>query len=75
MGSRGESYEADHVRDLQWAGRDAYDNLWPLEAARNSDANQILTQPVTYRNAAGQVVTVPLNQTRLNLYFRIDALA
>jgi hypothetical protein len=67
------SNQADHVRDLQWSGRDAYDNLWPLEAARNNAANQILDQPVTYQNSRGQVVTVPLEDTPRNLYFRIDA--
>lgn len=67
------SYQADHVRDLQWAGRDAYDNLWPLERARNLAANEILNQPVTYQNAAGRVLTVPLRQTPRNLYFRIVA--
>ena len=63
------------MRDLQWAGRARVRQPLVAQAACNSDANQILTQPVTYRNAAGQAVTVPLNQTRLNLYFRIDALA
>jgi hypothetical protein len=67
------SSEADHVRDLQWAGRDAYDNLWPLERSRNNAANQILDQPVTYQNSRGQVLTVPLSETPRNLYFRIDA--
>ncbi|MFI7480833.1 hypothetical protein ACH9EU_00275 [Kocuria sp. M1R5S2] len=68
------TYQADHVRDLQWAGRDAYDNLWPLEAARNrSGSKDVLEQPVTYRNRAGAVVTVPLQDTPRNLYFRIVA--
>ena len=70
-----DSREADHVRDLQWAGKDEYDNLWPLESAHNSAANQILQQPVTYQDDAGRVVTVPLQQTPLNRYFRIVAFA
>jgi hypothetical protein len=65
------SQEADHVRDLQWAGDDAYVNLWPLEKAHNNAANQVLQQNVTYLNNAGMVVTVRLDQTPLNRYFRI----
>jgi hypothetical protein len=68
------AYQADHVRDLQWAGQDAYDNLWPLDEARNREANEILNQLVTYKNKAGHVVTIPLKSTPLNLYFRIDAM-
>ena len=67
------SMEADHVRDLQWRGEDAYANLWPLEGTHNGAANDILSQMVTYKNAAGVVQTVPLSQTPLNLYFRIIA--
>jgi hypothetical protein len=65
-------YEADHVRDLQWAGRDEYENLWPLEEAANNAANDILGQLVTYRDATGAAHAVPLRDTPLNLYFRID---
>ncbi len=65
------SQEADHVRDLQWAGLDEYDNLWPLERTHNQEANRILNQMVTYRDNTGAVVTVPLHQTPLNRYFRI----
>jgi hypothetical protein len=69
------SQEADHVRDLQWAGQDAYENLWPLDAAANNAANQILAQPVTYRDHAGVIHSnVPLRDTPLNLYFRIDSI-
>lgn len=66
--------EADHVRDLQWAGKDAYDNLWPLERRWNNAANQILRQEVTYKDDAGNVVTVPLQRTPLNRYFIIRAM-
>ncbi|WP_147414559.1 HNH endonuclease signature motif containing protein [Rhodococcus rhodochrous] len=72
-GYAGPAYEADHVRDLQWGGRDEYDNLWPLDPARNNAANQILNQMVTYRAADGRVLQVPLRVTPLNLHFRIDA--
>ncbi|MGY0232204.1 hypothetical protein [Longispora urticae] len=65
------THEADHVRDLQWAGSDAYPNLWPLERSHNQAANEVLKQQVTYQDAAGQVHTVPLEQTPLNLYFQI----
>ena len=66
------SQEADHVRDLQWAGDDAYENIWPLERAHNNAANQILNQPVTYTDRSGVVRTnVPLHTTPLGLYFRI----
>jgi hypothetical protein len=63
--------EADHVRDLQWRGEDDYENLWPLEAARNNAANQVLEQLVTYRDNSGNVVTTTLKSTPLNRYFRI----
>jgi hypothetical protein len=63
--------EADHVRDLQWAGEDDYRNLWPLEASRNNAANQVLQQYVTYRDPSGNVVTVRLQDTPLNRYFKI----
>jgi hypothetical protein len=70
------SQEADHVRDLQWAGDDAYDNLWPLERVHNNAANQILNQPVTYTDRGGVVRTnVPLSTTTLGLYFRIVGFA
>jgi len=69
------SYEADHVRDLQWAGQDDYANLWPLERAHNNAANQVLDQPITYLNDAGTVVTVPLRDTPLSRYFRITRYA
>ncbi|WP_109636981.1 HNH endonuclease signature motif containing protein [Lentzea atacamensis] len=69
------THEADHVRDLQWGGRDEYDNLWPLERSHNLAGNNILNQPVTYRNSAGATVTVPLHQTPPGLYFRITGYA
>lgn len=65
------SQQADHVRDLQWAGDDAYANLWPLEAAQNNAANRVLQQIVTYQDDSGQVLSVPLENTPLNRYFRI----
>jgi hypothetical protein len=65
------SQEADHVRDLQWAGEDDYGNLWPLDAAHNNAANRVLQQLVTYRDSTGNVVTVRLENTPLNRYFRI----
>ena len=45
-------YAIDHVRDLQWKGSDAYDNLWPLDTAKNSGANSSKYQRATalYRN-------------------------
>ncbi len=69
------SFEADHVRDLQWAGDDAYNNLWPLERSRNNAANRVLDQLVTYTDAARVPRTVPLRQTPLNLYFQIRSFA
>ncbi|MCU1684331.1 MAG: hypothetical protein JWQ81_5070 [Amycolatopsis sp.] len=63
--------EADHVRDLQWRGEDAYENLWPLEESDNLDANRILTQLVTYTDSTGAPRTARLGDTPLGLYFRI----
>ncbi len=63
--------EADHVRDLQWAGEDDYANLWPLERVHNLQANRILRQYVTYRTAQGTVLTVQICDTPLGLYFVI----
>jgi len=68
------SKEADHVRDLQWAGEDAYDNLWPLERTWNNLANRILGQSVTYKNDSGEVETVPLRDTPLNRWFIIKGM-
>jgi hypothetical protein len=63
--------EADHIRDLQWAGEDDYENLWPLERSWNNAANVILSQKVKYKNDSGVIVEVPLAATPLNRYFRI----
>jgi hypothetical protein len=64
--------EADHVRDLQWAGEDDYQNLWPLERAYNGAANYILEQPVSYQTRQGVArANVPLRTTERGLYFRI----
>lgn len=68
------SKEADHVRDLQWGGQDDYHNLWPLERSWNNAANRVLQQNVTYRDDDGNVVTVRLQETPLNRWFRIDRL-
>jgi hypothetical protein len=69
------SYEADHVRDLQWAGEDDYRNLWPLSRSFNLAANQILGQPISYRTGRGQNAqdhtNVPLRTSDLDLWFRI----
>jgi hypothetical protein len=67
--------EADHVRDLQWGGQDAYANLWPLPGAANLAGNAILNQLVTYEDDAGVLqANVPLHTVPLNRYFRIIAL-
>jgi hypothetical protein len=70
----GLGYEADHVRDLQWAEADAdvYENLWPLLHTHNNAANRILDQIVTYQDASGVAHTVPLRDTPLRLWFRIQ---
>ena len=65
------SMEADHIRDLQWGGQDAYHNLWPLERRHNLAANDILEQNVVYEDVNGNIVTEQLQNTPLNLYFRI----
>ncbi len=66
-------YEADHVRDLQWAGDDAYNNLWPLARQHNNAANDVLNELVSYTDRAGVThIDVPLRSTPLNLYFRIN---
>jgi hypothetical protein len=66
------SMEADHVRDLQWGGQDAYNNLWPLERSYNNAANAILRQEIVYEDASGNVgPPVQLQNTPLGLYFRI----
>jgi hypothetical protein len=38
----------DHVRDLAWSGDDSFDNLWPLDSGKNTAANEVYTQEVTY---------------------------
>jgi len=67
--------EADHVRDLQWGGEDAYANLWPLPRAANNAGNAILNQLVTYEDDAGVLQpNVPLHTIPGNRYFRIIAM-
>lgn len=69
------SHEADHVRDLQWAGEDDYRNLWPLQRVHNNAANRILDQPISYRTKEGQDrIGVPLDSSDRDLWFRIDAI-
>ncbi|GAB4367257.1 MAG: DNA/RNA non-specific endonuclease [Elainellaceae cyanobacterium] len=66
------SFEADHVRDLQWGGQDDYHNLWSLERSYNQAANQVLDQPVDYESSSGTVIQgQPIKDTPLNLYFII----
>jgi len=68
------TYQADHVRDLQRAGADEYNNLWPLAREHNYAANDVLNEPVNCTDAGGVAhFGVPLRATPLNL--RIDAYA
>ena len=53
------TFEADHVRDLQWSGDDEYPNLWPLEETHNNAANRVLNQPISYRAGRQEHVNVP----------------
>jgi hypothetical protein len=38
----------DHVQDLAWSGDDSFNNLWPLDSGKNTAANDVYTQEVTY---------------------------
>ncbi|NIM15091.1 MAG: hypothetical protein GTO45_24270 [Candidatus Aminicenantes bacterium] len=38
-GNTAGTYQIDHVRDLNWMGRDTYSNLWPAESSVNQAFN------------------------------------
>jgi hypothetical protein len=62
------TYEADHIRDLRWAGADAYNNLWALAGVHNNAANDVLNQPINYTDAVGVAhIGVPLHTTPFRL--------
>lgn len=44
-----ENTNADHVHDLGFDGKDDFENLWPLDAGANSNANRVYRQRVPYR--------------------------
>ena len=67
----GGDYDADHVLDLGWQGKDALDNLWPLYRAMNQN-NGIYNQKVQYLEN-GQVVEGKPGSLR-NKYFRVDSI-
>jgi len=60
----------DHVKDLQWRGQDAFDNLWPLERSKNSGANSSKYQRATAMEG-GSPVTKTVGSWGLTKHFWI----
>ena len=48
--------EADHVRDLNFGGHDARDNMWPLPANKNNAANAVNQQMVAHKQGDATAV-------------------
>ncbi|UCD81718.1 MAG: hypothetical protein JSW26_09930, partial [Desulfobacterales bacterium] len=63
-------YAIDHVMDLQWKGKDDYDNLWPLDTSKNSGANSSKYQRATAMEG-GSPVTKSVGAWGVSKYFWI----
>lgn len=69
---KGRKEDADHVKDLQFAGPDDFHNMWPLNEGVNRSAWEFGKQSVTYVDDDGNLQTTTLDDSALlNRWFEI----
>ena len=69
-----EGKDGDHVKEIQFGGRDALDNLWPLDLGINRSSGSILSRAiVTYPSGRRISISELRDFSSRRYYFRITS--